>query len=274
MFYKVDIRTRSGTLLTLSLEDLSSGFLIKDIAGIDPVDAEIVTSSFAQLDGVQYQASSRGARNIVFKLGYEPDFVNTTVASLRAKLYTFLMPKSFVRMRFYDDLGRTVDTSGYVESFDSPLFAQDPEATISIMCTDPDFIDINGSQFTGTSTSGSTWASLNYEGTVEIGFILSVMVNRTINKFSLKRQLTDGTINTLDLVAPNNLLSGDIVVISTVPGSKYARLKRGSTDSSLLYAVSPQSTWPYLVPGLNLMRVEVSGGIPYTIDYVKRYGGL
>ena len=275
MFYKVDIRTRNGTLLTLSVEDISNGYLIKDIHGLDPVDAAIVTSSFAQLDGVQYQASSRGARNIVFKLGYEPDYVTTTVASLRARLYSFFMPKSFVKMRFYDDLGRTVDTSGYIETMESPLFSQDPEAVVSIICTDPDFIDIDPSTFSGNSTSASTWANLNYEGTVDIGFVLELNVNRTMTTFSLKRQLTDGTINTLDFVSPTNLLSGDVVRISTVPGNKFARLKRGSVETPILYSVSPQSTWPFLVPGINYMRVEAAGAaVPYLIKYTKRYGGL
>ena len=275
MFYKVEIRSQSGKLLTLSLEDISQGLLIKSIEGLDPVDATIVTSPFAQLDGVQYQASTRVERNVIITLGYEPDFVTTTVASLRERLYTFFMPKSNVKMRFFDDLGRTVDTSGYVESFDSPLFAQDPEAKVSILCPDPDFYDLTPTTMGGNSTSSSTWIQHDYQGTVDTGFLFQLNVNRTFRNFSLKRSLTDGTISTLDFVSPADLLAGDILKISTTPGNKYVELTRGSVIYPYLYAVSPRSQWPFLMPGVNNIRVEAEGAaIPFAISYTKRYGGL
>lgn len=275
MFYKVEVRTQTGALLTLSLEDISNGFLIKSIDGLDPVKANLVFTSFAQLDGVQYQASSRGERNIVMKLGYEPDFVNNTVASLRDRLYSFFMPKSQIKMRFFDDLGRTVDTSGIVETMESPLFSKEPEATISIICPDPDFYDLDPTSFAGNSTSSSAWITHNYQGTVETGFLLQLNINRTIRNFSLKRQLTDGTVNTLNFTSPSDLVSGDAVKISTIPGNKFIKLVRSSNEISVLYAMSPVSTWPFFKPGTNQVKVEAAGAaIPYTISYTKKYGGL
>lgn len=275
MFHKVEVRSQTGQLLTLNLEDVSNGYLTKDIAGLDPVKANLVFSSFALLDGVQYQASSRDERNIVIKLGYEPDFVNTTVATLRENLYRFFMPKSFVKMRFFDDLGRTVDTAGRVETMDSPLFAQEPEATISILCEDPDFYDLIPSTFSGMSTSGASWIQHEYEGSVDTGFLFELTLNRALSAFTLKRQITDGTIATLDFLSPVALASGDIVRISTTPGNKFVRVKRGANEFSSLYAMSPKSVWPWLVPGMNNIRVEAAGAaLPFKIDYVRKYGGL
>jgi len=77
----------------------------------------------------------------------------------------------------------------------------------------------------------------------------------------------------LDFAAP--LLSGDEIRISTVPGEKGAWLTRASVESSVLYGIPPQSGWPYFEQGTNELRVYATGtAIPYTVEYITRYGGL
>ncbi len=60
MLIKVEARTSSGALLILPLDDVSSGYVVEEIEGLDPVKATLVSSSFAQADGEQYHT-----RNVI-----------------------------------------------------------------------------------------------------------------------------------------------------------------------------------------------------------------
>ena len=62
-----------GFTLDLPLEDISGGFIVKGIEGLGPVKATLVSSSFANMDGEQYHSSRRKARNLIVKLGLDPD---------------------------------------------------------------------------------------------------------------------------------------------------------------------------------------------------------
>lgn len=272
MLQQVVLSSQAG-ILTLPVRDPSLGYDIQNIEGLDPVKATLVSSSFAQQDGAQYQSSRRETRNLIFTLGMYPDYATDSVMSLRQKLQALLMPKKPVSCRFVMSNGLTVDIDGRVETNEASMFVQDPEATISIECFDPDFVDPVTYTFNGTSTSGSTYSPLVYPGTVEAGIILTINVNRTVGAITIYHQTPDGSVKTTDIQLP--LVAGDILTMSTIPGDKYINLQRGGVTTSPLYGVSPQSNWIELENGTNGIRVYASGaGIPYTINYKRRYGGL
>ena len=274
MLTRVEVRTNQGNLLNLSLENGNNGYQIDEIEGLDPVKANLVSSSFANQDGEQFQSSRREKRQLKFKLIYEPDFVNNTVRDLRHNLYNFFMPQSDVSLRFHDSLGSYVDIWGTVEEFDSPLFTDDPAADITLLCFNPDFIDPNPGTASGVSTADVTaFDTVNYFGTVDAGILFTLNLDRDISSFSIVHTAPDGKINQLDFQYA--LLAGDKLIISSLPGAKGATLVRGSTETSVLYSVSPQSAWIRLKKGANKIRVAIAGtGIPYEIRYITRYGGL
>lgn len=273
MLTKVEARNNQGVLLTLPLMDITEGFIVQDIEGLDPVKATLVSSSFANMDGEQYQSARREKRNLVFTLGLDPDFISQTVRSLRSRLYGHFMPKSNVNFRFFSDDFPTVDISGRVESFETPLFTKDPEAKLSLICFNPDFYDSNPVLIDRTTTADSTETEINYVGTVESGIIFRIAVNRTIIGFTIFNRPADNSIRALEFLAP--LIAGDVIEINTAVGSKGATLTRSGIATSILYGVSPYSSWIEMMPGINNFRVVVSGApIPYTIEYTTKYGGL
>lgn len=273
MLSKVEVTNSRGDLLTLQLDDISDGIIVQEITGLDPVKASLASSPFAGLDGEQFQSARRQTRNITMQLGLDPDPTTDTVQSLRKSLYGFFMPKSQNTMRFYLDDGLTADTVAIVESCETAFFSQDPAMDISMICYDPDFTDATPVHLTGSTTSGTTNTTVSYDGTVETGIILTVNVNRTMSGFTIYHDPENDVVSTLDFSA--SLLSGDVVVINTVSGSKGATLTRSGVSSSILYGISPQSIWTQFQPGDNGFRVYATGAaVPYTIDYVTRYGGL
>lgn len=273
MLQTVEVRKPSGTLLSLPLENVSNGLYIKEISGLDPVKATIVSSAFAGTDGSQFHSARREERNITMRVELEPDYSVDSVRSLRRRLYQFFMTKSAVDLRFIDDEGLQVNISGRVESCETPLFTDKPQVDISIICFDPDFVDQTAITTSGNSTSTSTETLYTYVGDVESGFNFKLYVNRTLTQFTIYHRPPDGVMRALDFAA--SLASGDVVEINTLKGNKYAQLNRSGTISSLLYGISPQSTWHELDEGANYIRVYATGAaIPYDIMYKTRYGGL
>jgi Phage tail protein len=277
MLSKVDVTNSAGVTLELPIGEPYQGYLVQEIEGLDPVKATLVTSSFANEDGEQYHSSRRDARDIVFHIKYEPDYSTGSAWELRQDLYGFFMPKSEVKMRFYVDALGYVDISGVVETFNSPMFVQEPEATISIHCVKSDFLIPDPFVFEGTSTPSTDELELNYDGTIETGIAFQFTADRSIPEgLTIFHRGPDNSMHTLEFTEP--LSTGDILDISTVTGAKGATLTNdvNGTDS-ILFGVTPQSAWINLYPGKNYIRVFVDivdAAIPYTITYVKKHGGL
>jgi len=275
MLDKVEVRNDQGSMLTLSLQDLSNGFIVEEIQGLEPVKANIVSSSFAQLDGEQYQSARREKRNLILMLALAPDFVNTTVQILKDTLYKYFMPKQHVRLRFYSTGQPTVEIEGWIESFVAPKFTKDPQATISILCFNPDFVNTTPVTVAGQTTASTTTQLVTYSGTVETGFVLKLAVNRALTAFTIFNTAPDGSLRSLDFQSAIALQAGDVVEISTQSGNKYASLTRAGVKTSILYSISPQSNWINFFPGANQLRIYAGGAaIPYSIEYTTKFGAL
>lgn len=273
MLVKVEARTIQGDLLSLPLDDISSGFTVEEIEGLDPVKASIVSSSFAGMDGELYQSSHRETRNIKMKLALRPESELDTVRDLRKQLYKFFMPKAPVSLRFYsEDLD--VDIVGWVETCETPLFAKDPVVDISIICLDPDFFNPVKTVFSQmTSENPGSYDVLEYEGTTTTGFVFTLNLDRDLDEFTIYHRDPNGDIKSLEFSTP--LLTGDTLFISTIPGDKGATVIRAGSVVPVLYAISPQSTWLELTSGTNEILVYATGAdIPYSIEYNEKYGGL
>lgn len=274
MLTEVQATTAQGTMLSLPLGDVTEGYSVQNIDGLDPVKADLVSSSMATQDGEQYHSARREKRNIILTLGLEADYATTTTRKLRDRLYAFFMPKSEVTLRFISDDEPTVDIAGRVESLEAPLFSQVPKATISILNYDPDFVDtLHPVTLEQNSTSDLTTTEIDYDGTIEAGFDFEITIPRAISELSVYNTPEDNQVRAMDFAAL--LQAGDVLRFSTRPGSLGVTLIRGSDTGSLLYALSPYSDWIKLYPGKNRFRVAIAGApVPYTINYTNRYGGL
>ena len=274
MLYKVEVITEQGATLELPLTDQFNGYLVKDVQGLDPVKATMVSSSFALMDGEQYQSSRRESRNILLKLGLEANYTTNTVRQLKARLYSFLMPKSLVLLRFFIEDEPTVEIYGRVESFEAPSFTQSPEETISLICHQPDFYIPDPVVIEGfTSADIGNEFLIEYSGTVETGIQFVMNVTNWTGDFDIIHRPSDGKTRTLEYDQP--LLLGDVLEINTSAGSKRVYRTREGVSESLLYAISPYSNWITLMPGPNYLRVNSERvGVPFTITYTTKLGGI
>lgn len=287
MLDTIDVENYLGATLSLSLEDDSNGFSVQSVEGLEPVKATLASTTFANLDGEQYQSGRRETRNVIITLGLSPDYITWTPALLRQELYNFFMPKTEVTLTFNDDDGRTFVADGVVESFTSPLFVQEPTVQISIICYDPAFREAESTVINGTTVSDSDptdlYTPITYTGSIPTGILFTLTINvDTVGSFSILNYGPDGAVQTMQYTV-NDLVNGDSVIINTNDGEKSVQHNVGAEiTTSGLAAIDVYSDWIKLLPGTNNFQVYVPADpisgenphVPYTIEYTTKYGGM
>lgn len=274
MLTKIEVFNGTSESLSLPLQDISTGYVVEDVTGLDPVKATVVSTKIAQIDGSRRQASRRENRNIVLVLGFVPELASSTVEILRRNIYGYLSPKTMVTLRFHFDGVGFVDILGEVESCESPLFTEEPQMNVSVICFDPDFYALTSSEVAGVTTSTSGEAVFDYPGSSPAGYIFTLPVTRALTGFTIYNTHPNSVQQIFEFEDP--LAIGDEIVITTSPGNKSIMRTRSGVKKSVLYGVTPESVWPYFSPGGNIVRVNASGSpnMPYSIEYVAKYGGL
>lgn len=253
---------------------------VRNIDGLGPVKADILSTPFATGDGELFQGSTVGKRNIVMTLGLNPDWQEQTMSSLRHQLYRYLLPKAWTKLRFFSDDMPTVDIEGYVESFEPNIFSQDPEIQISVICPKPDFIEADAIVYNGLTDDGTNVLEFEYEGTVETGF--EVRIDQTPANVSY--------IGPLEVHMQQEPSAAEIFIVSeiTVNGTYYFKLstirnaKRVSkvaiadgAVTNLLQYMDDESVWPTIKPGTNLFSMVTSEvDQAWTLAFFNRFGGL
>lgn len=273
MLSKVEVTNSRSNVFSLSVEEDDGPYQVVGIDGLDPVKATLTATSYSGIDGELFQNAKLPARNIKIKLDLDPDFNPKTYTDLRRDLYPFFMPKSKITLRFYLTSGLYLDIVGIVEAMSSPIFEEDPEVEILITCHQPDFIDTRMVTIENQTVADGTTIEIDYPGNMESGTVLTLHVNRSISELTIYNLDEGGMLQQLDFGGV--LISGDELVISSLRGNKGITLIRSSVSSSFLYGRSAQSKWIQFMEGLNQFRVYAVGDpIPYTLEYVVRYGGL
>lgn len=253
---------------------------IRDIDGLGPVKADINTEPFATGKGELYQGSSVGKRNIVMKLGFNPNWVDQTVSSLRRQLYRYLLPQAWCKLRFFSDDMATVDIEGRVEGCDPNMFSEDPEMVVSIICPRPDFIEPDAVLYTGIVDDGTAEFEFDYVGSVETGFEL--LVASAVGNVSYTGPLNISVQQEPDpvqlfTVNPVTIDGAYRFKLSTIRNAKRVQRIANADNSptNLLMHVPGESVWPEIKPGTNLLKVYATEtGQAWSMAFFNRYGGL
>jgi hypothetical protein len=253
--------------------------VIRDIQGLGPVKATISSTPFATGRGELFQGSSIPTRNIVLSLGFNPNWIDQTMASLRHILYRYFMPQLWTKLRFISDEIPIVGIDGIVESCEPNMFSQDPEMQISIMCPKPDFLEVNSTLISGIVDDGTTEVIIDYRGSVPAGFELQIKPSDDLPAYT-----GDVTIANISVDGAQAFQALDV----TVDDTKYLMMNTAKTSRKLHYVMADESPsvnilgkmasgsiWPELSPGENIFAIEASEtGMKWVLGYFNRYGGI
>jgi len=252
---------------------------IRGIDGLGPVKATINTTQKAQR-GAFKTGSSTPARNVVLTIGFNPDYVEHTVSSLREKLYGYFMPEQPVNLRIFRDDKPAVEIDGFSEGVDPTIFSKDPEVQISVICPDPDFVAVAASIVEGTA---------NHEPvSVDFTALSNIATSALLEITALEGDETtyDGTITfekkTLasgaEIFTVTGTVGEDIVTrIDSRQGDKIAQVDYGVETTNILNSMTDDSVWPRITPGTNKIKVILEAAAAdkhWKLTYFDRFGGL
>lgn len=251
---------------------------VRHVDGIDPVDAEVTSKGYGQVDGDFYIGSRVGKRNIVLTLG-----LNDVETALPI-LYAYFMPKSGVTLKFTVDgyPGDPVYISGYVETAPFPHFSQDPEMQISIICPKPNFWKFE-EMVTGVSGDAPTEVEIEYQGNQITGFDvkLEIPVGGFNGDLFIELNNLEGGVGYRHFLLDNVTIPGEKTVhFNSVQGSKRVEslpIDEDYPNNSLLGTMSNDSFWLTLWPGTNVFRIRTPDwdtGYDWELRYSEQFGGI
>lgn len=304
MIKSVTVTNNRGDSVVMELrKPTESGFAITEIEGLGPVTANINTTEIVSYDGSIFNSSRGTERNIVFHL----TFLGADIEEIRHKTYKYFPLKQLITIRVETD-HRLCETSGYVESNEPDIFADDGEGcTISVICPDAWFNDMSEEgqldisywgidplfefPFSNESLTddliefgnirNSFEESFFYTGEVETGFVLTIHALGDVGDITIYNSDTLESMTILSSklsgITGSPLKAGDDIIISTIKGHKSAQLLRNARYTNVLNCLSRQSTWFQLSQGENKFAYtlsEDSANIQLTIDVQNLFQGV
>lgn len=262
-------------------------YVIKDIDGLNPPEANINTTHYSGFDGSKYNSSYIQERSITITIA-----INANAEENRINLYKYFKTKMPVKL-YYKNSSRDVYISGYVQSMPIAFFEMKQVAQILIMCPDPLFrgTDVNIQQINNVTpqfefpmdlpSSGvpmSTVVPYSSEqvikngGDVESGFELVIRANGNVDTPEIRNVTTGESmgINT-------TMQSGNTIVLNTRKGEKTCYKQTGTSETSLTGYIAPGSTWLQMIPGDNVFELSAISGLSnmYATFYLQeQYEGV
>lgn len=304
MIKSFTIRNQNGEEIVLDLRNpYENGIAIKSVTGLGPERASINYTESATLDGGVYNSARRTVRNIVFNLIFVETYTGDSIETVRQRTYRYFQLKKPITIFIETDNNR-LQISGYVEYNQPEIFSRQETTQISVLCPDPYFYSGDGEISTvfsnvtplfefpfsnPVSTRSlffgnielSTHKDLVYDGSADSGMQIEIQANgaatniRVYNMYDETSFLLDTSI--VASLTGQAFGTGDVFVVSTFPGKKFVHLIRNGLTTNMIAALSRNSTWLQLYPGVNPIYYTAETGqanLEFTIKYTPKYEGV
>ena len=231
----------------LELTNREKDYQVTDISGLNPPNANINTSSYANGDGGSFNSSRIPDREIVITV-----YINGDIQKNRLILYKHFRVKEWCKI-YYNDGLRDVFIEGYVQALEVTPFVQKQVAQISILCPDPYFKDMDiivqsiskiikkfTFPFYINADNPIPFSTLELEKVTnvvndsesETGLIINVTFMGIVNKLEI-RNVDTGKSFIIDY----EFMKNDKLVINCNRGSKSAILTRDAVEYNLIPCV-------------------------------------
>lgn len=286
MINSLKITNHLGDTVTIDLRNPEkSGFLIRDISGLDPVKATVNMTSMVSNDGALYNSARLNTRNIVLSIAFSD--ADGDIEKNRRKSYRFFPIKQPVFLQFDTD-GRVCETYGYVESNQIDIFSKQQGSDISIICPDPYFYSVAQSTTVFSNLEGKfefpfsnesltenllvmgeqqldTTKPIFYAGDAPVGIVIYVhamgsVTNLTIFNLSTNEKMAINS-ERLEEIVGSGITEGDDIIISTMSGNKFVIFQRDGTQYNILNSVDKNPDWFKLSRGNNIFAYTADTGL-------------
>lgn len=246
-------------------------YILKAADGLGPPEIDVFLSKGF------YQGRQPHDREIVIRVGLNPNYaVGQTAATMRNTLYGLLTPggTDSIKVQLMNGPQVVVQTVGYVSKIEIVPFSKDPEVQITIECTTP-YLLAPAATTLGLTDLGTPDASfaVTYPGTVNTGLYVEVIFNTDLSASSWA--LFSGGNSTKPKMQINyDFKDGDKLMIDTREGQRSIKRTRGVSTINLLYALSTDSVWAELHPGITTFWPSSSRFNWGKVIFTARYWGI
>jgi len=248
---------------------------------------DVYTTQSSGQDGTTYNGAAAKMRNIVLVF----DIFDSNPSIDIDALYQFFQPRS-KGILYHQDGGNQRKIRYYVERLSPSGYQMLRTITLSLICPDPKWYDLNEQL-----TELASWEGL-IEWDLEISeepFELTRKVNTLIGNvyngsnvmqgLTVKFRATGEVINpSLYNIARRELMKinltmhpGDTVIISTETGNKRVKLISGGETTNINNYMAYPPVWLQAYPGDNLYRYDAESGIDnldVSIIHTQAYWGV
>lgn len=286
--------------IVLSEGDPEHGMIIKKIDGLGPAKANINGTELATNDGALYNSARLDKRNITLQivLTEAPD-----IETSRQRSYKYFPIKKPVDFLIELD-NRVARTTGYVESNEPDIFSQNEEISISLICHYPYFYSEMATQVTFYGVEPLFYflfsndsldedllefgeiqdkreRAIYYEGDSEVGITITMHALGEIRDIKIyntgTREVMHIDTAKLETLTGAPFNTGEDIIVSTIQGNKYAKLRRRGRYINILNCVAKDSAWFRLSKGKNFFVCRTEYGIEnldFEIEYQTVYEGV
>lgn len=291
MIKNFTVTNHLGDILKIDLrEPTVSGFFVKSVSGLGPVNANINTAEVATDDGSRFNSARLNQRNIVFKFIFCKTIYGESIEDVRQKSYKYFPVKKNVEIAVKTD-NRYLRAIGYVENNEADIFSSQEGTQISIICPDPYFYSAGeeGTNVTDfrsidpmfefplindslieklllmASINVETGGSIDYEGDEEIGMTIHIHATGTATNVGIYNMGTRETMkidtDKVTQIVGSGISAGDIITISTRKGEKGITLLREGVTYNILNALGKSPSWFTLSKGENRFAFDAESGV-------------
>lgn len=283
MFFTLILENANGDRVDMTTT--ANQYMTAKVEGLNPPPGTISTSSYAGMDGSYLNNAFIEKRNVI--RSFEMRCVG--VEARRHQLYKVVKPSRYIKV-YYKTAGIDVFTEGYVETCEVNNFEMLTTGQISILCPDIYWYSTESvmayySQITGAFTFPFPTESnpepfvlgkYNSKNMMEIindgdetGFTLEMEAIADARSPTLYNADTDEYLQ-----ISGDILTGDIITVTTKTGNKTVTLDRGGIKTNIINRLVSGSTWLTLREGKNRFYLRGTGlqnlkvKIIHTNDYL------
>lgn len=267
-------------------------FFLAGIDGIYDAKNKVYVSENSMIDGATYQGSVAEYRNIVLRLKDIEDYPEN-----RDMLNRLFKEKSKGTLVFSEADAPPRKIEYYVESMQSTEDYFPRIHEISLICPDPFFYDIEGSEeamaswvsaFTFPFSSTSAGFVFGYQSNEKIktiqndiaedniGVTITITCMGNVTNPSITHIETGDRISIGHSGKPFEIVTGDVVTITTTTGNKHVTLTHDGTTSEVNHYLTEDSVFVQLMRGSNSFGFNADSGlnnmsisIAYTFKYAR-----
>lgn len=289
MIKAITVTNHLGESLRLGLTNPEdSGFVVKEVDGLGPANADVNFTELATNDGAIDNSARLKKRNIVLKLNYYTTG-EWTIEECRLKSYKYFPIKQNVTLEIETD-NRTCKTTGRIEKNSPDIFSKSSGCQISILCPNPYFEDIktNTLTFYGTEPEFEfpfsnesltdkliefgniymrTEGNIFYDGDAPTGIIIRIHAigeAKGIQIFSLNtREVMSLDDEKFKAIAGSYIKAGDEITINTCKGNKSITLLREGVEYNIINVLGRPISWFQISKGDNPFAYTTSEGLSY-----------